>query len=295
MGLPEKKAAHARDHLGIKPLYYFESSEQLAFASEVKALLRNPSVPREVDRKALSELFTFRFVPAPRTLFGGIKKLPAGHYLVADRSGIEVTRYWSSIPRHINDRSERELIEQYQELVQDAVRLQLRSDVPVGLFLSSGVDSGCLLALMRQQLSGPIHTFTIGFEDGDRTNETDDARVLAERFGTEHHEMVISAQDYLSYYERYLWDLEEPVGNESAAAFYFVSKLAASQVKVALTGQGADEPWGGYHRYLGAQLSESYRRIPSPIRRRLIAPLVNALPRNERLKRGLRRSMNPTR
>ncbi len=281
-----RKLLLARDHLGIKPLYYFRSPGLLAFASEVKALLRNPSVPREVDHKALGELFTFRFVPAPRTLFGGIKKLPAGHYLVADRRGVEVTRYWNSIPHHISSTSEKELIEQYQELVQDAVRLQLRSDVPVGLFLSSGVDSGCLLALMRERLSGPIHTFTIGFEDGDRTNETDDARAVAERFGTEHHELVITAQDYLSYYERYLWDLEEPLGNESAAAFHFVSKLAASHVKVALTGQGADEPWAGYHRYLGSYLSESYRRIPNLIRKRVISPLINALPRNERLKRG---------
>ena len=204
-----------------------------------------------------------------------------------DKEGVRVTRYWVTLPVHRVNTSERELIAEYQDLVRDTVRLQLRSDVPVGLFLSSGVDSGCLLALMREQLSGPVHTFTIGFEDGERTNETHDARDMAQRYGAHHHEMIVSPQDYLDYYDRYLWDLEEPVGNESAAAFYFVSQIAAKEVKVALTGQGADEPWGGYHRYLGLQISEYYRKLPRAIRQGLIKPFVNSLPGNERWKRGV--------
>lgn len=277
----------ARDHLGVKPLYYTRTSGRLAFASEVKSLLADPSLPRGVDTQALGELFTFRFVPAPRTLFHGISKLPAGHFLLAEGERVSIERFWNFIPRHLSGSSEAQLVETYSELVQDAVRLQLRSDVPVGLFLSSGVDSGCLLALMRQQSAGEIHTFTIGFEGGERTNETDDARSVASRFGSHHHEWIIGPRDYLDYYDRYLWDLEEPLGNESAAAFYFVSKLAASQVKVALTGQGVDEPWAGYHRYLGLGMSEAYQRIPALVRHGIIRPLVNALPRNERLKRGV--------
>jgi asparagine synthase (glutamine-hydrolysing) len=277
----------ARDHLGVKPLYYARLPGQLLFASEIKALLASEAVARRVDTEALGELFTFRFVPAPRTLFDGIHKLPAGHLMVAEGGNLKIERFWDRIPRHLQDAREESLVEQYQALVQDAVRLQLRSDVPVGLFLSSGVDSGCLLAEMRRQSGGAIHTFTIGFEDGERTNETDDAREMARRFGSTHHEWIITAEDYLEYYDRYLWDLEEPVGNETAAAFYFVAKLAAREVKVALTGQGVDEPWAGYHRYLGLKMSDTYQRIPALIRRGLIRPLVNALPRNERLKRGV--------
>jgi len=277
----------ARDHLGVKPLYYCVRDGQLLFASEVKALLTCPRVHRDVDLTALGELFTFRFVPAPRTLFAGISKLQAGHFLLADRAGVHTSRYWDWVPTHRHGESEDNLLGEYRRLLDNAVRLQLRSDVPVGLFLSSGVDSGSLLALMRRQLSGPIHTFTIGFEGGDKTNETEDARAIAQQFDATHHEMIVGPTDYERYFERYLWDLEEPVGNESAAAFYFVSVLAARQVKVALTGQGADEPWAGYHRYFGLKLSDIYRRIPSGLRDHVIRPLVRALPGNERLKRGV--------
>lgn len=277
----------ARDHLGVKPLYYCVRDGQLLFASEVKALLKCPEVRRSVDVTALGELFTFRFVPAPRTLFAGVSKLPAGHFMIADRAGVRTSRYWHWVPTQRRRESKNDLLDEYRTLLDDAVGLQLRSDVPVGLFLSSGVDSGCLLALMRRRLSGPIHTFTIGFEGGERTNETEDARAVAQQFDSTHHEMIIGPADYERYFERYLWDLEEPLGNESAVAFYFVSELAARQVKVALTGQGADEPWAGYHRYLGLQLSDTYRRIPSWLRNSLIRPLVRALPGNERLKRGV--------
>jgi asparagine synthase (glutamine-hydrolysing) len=140
---------------------------------------------------------------------------------------------------------------------------------------------------MRKHLSGPIHTFTIGFEGGERSNETDDARTLARDFSASHAELIVSASDYAQYFERYMGDLEEPVGNESAAAFYFVSQLARRQVKVVLTGQGADEPWAGYQRHLGVQLSEYYRRLPCSLAQGLIRRAVLALPRNERLKRGV--------
>ena len=167
------------------------------------------------------------------------------------------------------------------------MRLQLRSDVPLGLFLSSGVDSGALLAIMSRYSSGPVQAFTIGFEGGEKTNEVEDARSLARMFGADHYFMEVKPEDYLKYYENYLWDLEEPVGNETAAAFYFVSKIAREKVKVALAGQGADEPWAGYDRYLGAKLSTLYSQIPSMVTGPL-ASFVNRIPgRFERLKRGV--------
>lgn len=277
----------ARDHLGVKPLYYTVAGGQLLFGSEIKALLAHPACPRRVDLAALEQLFTYRYVPSPRTLFDSISKLRPGHSLTVESGVLTIRRYWQWIPSHRASCNESVLIEEYNDLLEDAVKLQLRSDVPVGLFLSSGVDSASLLAIMRRHLNGPIHTFTIGFEGGERTNETDDAREIARGFGAEHDEMIVTPGDYEKYFERYMWDLEEPVGNESAAAFYFVSMIAKRKVKVVLAGQGADEPWAGYHRHLGVKLSEYYRRLPRSLTQGLIRSAVLALPRNERLKRGV--------
>jgi asparagine synthase (glutamine-hydrolysing) len=275
----------ARDHLGIKPLYYAALGKRLIFASEIKALLQDPQCPAEVNVPALSQLFTLRYVPSPDTLFRDIRKLPPGHWMVADARGIDIQRYWHHIPAARSE-NKATLIEQYQDLLEDAVRLQMRSDVPVGLFLSSGVDSGALLAIMRKHSGQAIRTFTIGFEDGAQTNETHDAREMAKRFGATHSEMVVTAADYQRYYDRYLWDIEEPVGNETAAAFYFVSSLAKQTVKVALTGQGADEPWAGYGRHLGAKLSGYYSRLPGALTDQIVRPLVDRFARKETLRRA---------
>jgi asparagine synthase (glutamine-hydrolysing) len=277
----------ARDHLGVKPLYYTLVGRRLLFASEIKSLLRDPQTPVALDIRAMSELFTLRYVPSPDTLFEGIKKIPPAHLMVVDTTGIKVNRYWHTKPT-IGIKDERSLVEEYQNLLEDAVRLQMRSDVPVGLFLSSGIDSGALLAIMSQQSTRPVHTFTIGFEDGGKRNETTDARELAKTFGADHSEMIVGAKDYQRYYEeRYLWDVEEPVGNETAAAFYFVSRLAKDTVKVALTGQGADEPWAGYGRHLGAKLSGYYSRLPISITNGIVRPLVEHFARNESIRRGV--------
>jgi len=277
----------ARDHLGVKPLYYVVLGNRLLFGSEIKALLADPACPKEVDLPALGQLFTLRYVPSPETLFHRIKKLPPGHLMVAHSEGIEVRRFWNWTPQIRRDISEPVLVEQYQELVEDAVRLQMRSDVPVGLFLSSGVDSGALLALMSKYAGKPVHTFTIGFEQGEASNETRDAREMAARFGADHDEMIVSPEDYRRYYDRYLWDLEEPVGNETAAAFYFVSLITSRKVKVALTGQGADEPWAGYHRYIGVKLSRFYSRLPRFLTDGIVRRIVEKSSKNERLQRGV--------
>jgi asparagine synthase (glutamine-hydrolysing) len=284
----------ARDHLGIKPLYYVSVGKQLLFASEIKSLLTHPDCPRGVDESALAELFTFRYVPSPKTLFQDIQKLPPAHWMVVSRKGLRIERFWNWVPPAQNGSSGKlragdvqALTEQYQGLLEDAVRLQLRSDVPLGLFLSSGIDSGVLLAIMGQHSSGPVRTFTIGFEGGEKTNEVEDARAMARRFGADHYFQMLAPQDYEKYYERYMWDLEEPVGNETAAAFYFVSKITSEQVKVALTGQGADEPWAGYDRYKGVKLSSVYSRLPGVLTRQ-VAPLMAKVPgRMERFKRGV--------
>lgn len=277
----------ARDHLGVKPLYYVDLGDRFLFASEIKSLLVDPGCPKEVDLNSLGILFTLRYVPSPDTLFHRIKKIPPAHLMVLGPQGGQIKRYWNVTPQLRTRVDEAALIESYQALVDDAVRLQMRSDVPVGLFLSSGVDSSMLLAIMTQYAGAPVHTFTIGFEQGENSNETNDAREIAKQFGAVHMERIVSPEDYLSYYDRYLWDLEEPVGNESAAAFYFVSQLASQQVKVVLTGQGADEPWAGYPRHIGAKLSELYSRLPIALTRGLLSRVPECFTKDERIKRGI--------
>ena len=184
----------ARDHLGIKPLYYAIVGSQVLFASEIRALLQHPGLVREVDLDALGELFTFRYVPSPKTLFKGIYRLPPAHRMDVTSDGVRIERFWTWVPQHRTRWDVQELVEEYQALLEDAVRLQLRSDVPLGLFLSSGVDSGALLAIMSQHSSGPVQAFTIGFEGGDKTNEVTDAAHMARRFGAEHHTMMLSGK-----------------------------------------------------------------------------------------------------
>lgn len=278
----------ARDHLGVKPFYYAKSGDRLIFASEIKPLLAiNPAL-RSVDHMALAGLFTYGFfVPAPLTMFSGVKKLPAGHILTASGSEVSITRFWKGIAAPHAPAKIEALEEEYRSRVHESIKLQMRSDVPVGLFLSSGVDSVSLLSQMHELGSGPLHTFTIGFEGGEATNETTAARAEAKRFGATHHEWIVTAQEYMDYYKRYMRDLEEPTANETAAAFYFVSNLARREVKVVLCGQGVDEPWAGYHRHLGIALSELYGKLPHALTHSVVRPLVRALTNNERLLRGV--------
>jgi len=285
--LKARQVLLARDHLGIKPLYYTKIGSQILFASELKALMMHPRFRRELDLTSLSELFTFRYVPSPKTLFAGVRKLAPGHWMTIRPNGESLGRFWQTIPHHRQGTNEESLIAEYQDLLENAVRLQLRSDVPLGLFLSSGVDSGVLLALMSQASSHPVEAFTIDFEDGDATNESVDAARVARRYGANHSCMRVTAADYAEYFERYMLDIEEPVGHESAPAFYFVSSLANNHVKVALSGQGADEPWAGYDRHLGVKLSTLYSRLPIGLTK-FISSLAMRWPLPaERLKRGV--------
>lgn len=277
----------ARDHLGIKPLYHAHIGGKLLFASEIKCLLLHPDCPRVVDFEALAELFTFRYVPSPKTLFRGIAKLPPGHSMLCSREGVKIKRFWEWTPKIRKKVREEELIDEYQNLFEDAVRIQLRSDVPLGLFLSSGIDSSVLLAVMSKYAPGPVQCFTIGFKGGEKTNEVEDARESSRLFGAEHFSMNVGADDYEKYYERYMGDLEEPVGHEPAAAFYFVSKITSERVKVALTGQGADEPWAGYDRYKGIKLSSLYSKLPGAVTGGLLPLVAKMTGRTERFKRGV--------
>jgi asparagine synthase (glutamine-hydrolysing) len=278
----------ARDHFGVKPLYYYNDGQRLTWASEIKALLVDPSIPRRVNLEALDLYLTFRFVPSPRTMFDHISKLPPGHLLIKDEEGCRVEGYFRVGKVSDECLTERDWIALLQERLEAAVRRQMMSDVPVGALLSGGIDSGVVVAIMSQLTDRPVRTFTVGFEDGDDVNELEEARKTAALFRTTHEEVSLTSTDYQGLLQKAVWHLDEPIATMSALAMYSVCKLAREHVTVVLTGQGADEPFAGYPRHMGERFGKLYRLLSIPMRERVVRPLVESLPRSERLKRAVR-------
>ncbi len=260
----KKRIFLARDYFGVKPLYYSVDNEKLIFASEIKSILSYSKTSQYINEKALYYCLTFRYTPAPFTLFEGINKLPASYCLnVNTDKKVELKRYWDK--RIIIDlnRKENEWIDLLRNQFEDAVERQMMADVPIGLSLSGGIDSGVLLALMSKYQGKGVHAFTVSFEG---SNKKDDeslrAKKTAEIFGAKFYHTVITSQDYSKFMDKYIWHLEEPVGNESAVAYYFVANMAKGIVKVLLNGQGADEPFAGYDRYLGMYYGDKVNLLP---------------------------------
>jgi asparagine synthase (glutamine-hydrolysing) len=280
---PRRELLLARDHLGVKPVYYYDDGRRLLFGSEIKAILQDESVPREIDPESLAIFLAYGYVPSPRTLFKGIHKIPPGWRLRCDARGARLERYWRAIPQIQSGISEREAEEEYARQLRRAVERQMVSDVPVGSMLSGGVDSGVVTAIMSELSDRPVMTFSVGFEEEGDWNELDDAAATARLFKTEHHPLRINARSYTDFFAESFWYLEEPVLSQSTFAFYYISKLARQHLKVVLTGQGADEPWAGYERYRGEKLAHSLGWLAgSPLSR----GLVSVLPRAEKLRRA---------
>ena len=254
----------ARDQLGIKPLYYRLDGGRLAFASELKALLLDPACPREVDPDALALYLTFLYIPSPVTIFRGIRKLPPGHMLVFEDGRATLSAYWDlSFPRsRLTDK--RAAAAEVLETLKDSVRRHLVSDVPLGVFLSSGMDSSTIVALMRGVTTGPVKTFTLDFEESS-FSEAAAAKAVARAFGTEHREFIVRPE-VADLLPRLVWHLDEPLGDSSLIVTALVSELARREVTVALSGIGGDELFFGYPRYLGATLARHYARLPRALR-----------------------------
>lgn len=274
-----------RDRIGIKPLYYTETAERLlVFGSELKAVLASGLVSPEIDPLAVDMYLTLGFVPGPRTLIRGVKKLLPGELLVADRSGIEVRRYWNypaPAPATIK-RDDEAWAGEFLERLRESVRLRLMSDVPLGAMLSGGLDSAVIAALMAGEMSAPLKTFTVGFS-GSPDNEIGAARVVADALGAEHHAVELSLDDAPDL-DELIWALDEPVADLSALGFHALSRVTAEQVTVALSGQGADELLAGYGRYRQFSTLSKVARLPSPLLR-AVTGAGSILP--DRLKRGL--------
>jgi len=273
----ERRLLLSRDRFGIKPLYFSERAGKLAFASELKALLAQPGFPRELDPDALETYLSLGVVAAPNTIFRAARKLPAGHTLTWNERRPAETRIEPyARPRPVDasavrHEDERELAEELRSRLADSVRAHLVADVPVGVLLSGGVDSCSLAALAAIESPGRIKTFSIGFPERS-FNELERARLVAERYGTDHHELVVRP-DAIELLPRIVDAFDEPFADSSALPTYLVSQLAASEVKVALAGEGGDELFGGYNIYVAARLAPVAGRVAGAL-----APLIERLP-----------------
>lgn len=275
-----------RDRVGVKPLYYHDDGKRVAFASELKALLLDPSVPRDVDERAILDYLTFQYVPAPRTIWRGVRKLLPGHRLVCDARGVHIEPYWTlPIERQI-EASDDAIAEQLHFLLEEAVRLRLDAHTPIGAALSGGIDSSAVVALMSCVASGPVRTFSIGFGEP-RFDELEHARLIARQFGTDHHEHVVEPRA-LDLLPQLIWGLDEPFADPSILPTYCLSRLASSSVKAILSGDGGDEAFAGYRTYAAAIRHERLLRMPGAVRR-AIGAAASGLGPDHPLGRRIRR------
>jgi asparagine synthase (glutamine-hydrolysing) len=269
----------ARDRLGVKPLFIARCDGRLYFASEMKAILRADGFPRRIDMDALGAYFSLSYIPAPLTVFQDIRKLPAGHLLLARDRKITVRPYWDIHFLPNRRRSEEQTIEQFLHLFEESVRLRLVSDVPLGGFLSGGVDSGAVVATMSRLGTEPVRTFCMGFGGnvGGYLDERGLARQIASRYRTQHKEFeVVPAVSGIL--DEIVGAFDEPFADHSTIPTWYLCRNARKDVKVALSGLGGDEAFGGYERYLGFRLSNIYNRLPLSVREDFLRPMVEALP-----------------
>jgi asparagine synthase (glutamine-hydrolysing) len=271
----------ARDRVGKKPLLYsLTPAGDLVFGSEFSALLRHPQVSRDVDYEAIHHYLSFMCVPAPLTAFTAIRKLEPGHTLRFTRDGeIKIKRYWEPDFNRKEKWTEEEAGERAVEVLREAVRVRLMSEVPLGAFLSGGIDSSAVVALMSEESSERVKTFSIGFEEQD-FSELHHARRVAERVGADHHEFIVRP-DAMEVLPTLVEHYGEPYADSSAIPTYYVSRETRRHVTVALNGDGGDECFAGYERYAAMQLAETYRRVPSALREGFIRQLIELMPSSE--------------
>jgi len=266
----QRRLMIARDRLGKKPLFYHDDGRRLVFASELKSLMLDPSVPREVDPQSVADFLTFQYVPSPQSIWKQVRKVPPGHRLLCDAGGVRVERYWSLPVECDPTPSPQEAVERLRELLAESVRIRLMSDVPLGAFLSGGIDSSVVVALMAQASSTPVKTFSIGFEEED-FSELAHARKVAQHLGTDHHELVVKPRA-LELMPTLVWGMDEPFSDASMIPTFHVSEMARRQVTVALSGDGGDEAYAGYTTYAWARRYARTDVIPSALRRLLDLP-----------------------
>jgi len=270
----------ARDRLGIKPLYYQFDGKALRFGSEIKTILLDPEVPREIDCEALNLYLAYLSAPPPYTLFRGIRQLGPGEMLILEDGSIRIRSFWNPrqsiqpMPACDGEMVSQDLAARLQEVVKQ----HLLSDVPVGAFLSGGVDSSALVALMHKELGAGIKTFSIGYKGMELFDETPYARLVSDRFQTEHYERFLAPNDLLKALDDITWQLDEPLADSSCLPVYFVSQLAAENVKVVLSGDGGDEVFAGYRKYQAEYYRRFFSWAPESVLRWIGDSVANRLP-----------------
>jgi asparagine synthase (glutamine-hydrolysing) len=282
-----RKLLLARDRVGKKPLFYLYDGFRIIFASEMKAILRVPDISLEIDLTAFSDYFSFFYIPTPKSIYRQIRKLRPGHYLVVSDSGLHEVEYWDLSFAHPADLTEEEWCEKLLETYREAVRIRLISDVPLGAFLSGGLDSSSVVALMSELVGAPVITSSVGFDESE-FNELHYARMIASRFNTDHHEEIVRP-DAAGIVERLAWLYDEPFADSSAIPTYYVSKVAREHVTVALSGDGGDENFAGYRRYYFDKRENILRAfLPLGIRRPVFGTLAAIYPKADWAPRILR-------
>ena len=264
-----------RDRIGVKPLYFYHKDGRFIFASEIKAILQHPAVTPDINEEALYHYLTFLTTPAPTTLFRDIQKIPAGHMLIVKRDGsLNMQRYWDALPStQPAEGTEEEQRAEVLRLLRESIRKRMMSDVPFGVFLSGGVDSSANVALMSEQMSRPVNTFTVGFSNAEYLNELEQARRIVRQFGTNHHEVIISEKEMRDFLPDMIFHQDEPIGDPVCVPLYYVSKLAReSGTIVVQVGEGSDEIFSGYSNYRRyIRIYEKFWRraevLPVPLRR----------------------------
>ncbi|HET6348995.1 MAG TPA: asparagine synthase (glutamine-hydrolyzing) [Candidatus Krumholzibacteria bacterium] len=274
---PRRRLVLARDRMGKKPVYYAHTDTGIVFGSEIKAILAHPGVPRRLDEQALAEYVAWGYVPDPRSIYAGIAKLPPAHTLVFENGRVTVERYWDvSFAEITRGQPESFYVDRALEILDEAVRIRLMSEVPLGAFLSGGTDSSVVVALMARHSLSPVKTFSIGFEEK-AYNELEYAREVAAHFNTEHHEEVV-LPDAENDVPALVRQFDEPFADSSMIPTYYVCRSARRHVTVALSGDGGDELFAGYLRYVDPANVRAVDRIPAPVRNALFAPVAHMLP-----------------
>jgi len=280
----KKELFLARDRIGIKPLYYYYDGKNIIFGSEIKSILESPIVKREVNLQAVYYYLGYEFVPGPMTMFNNIYKLQPGHYLIYKSGEIKVSRYWD-LEFHTENKDKEYYIEGIRKLADESVKRRLISDVPLGVFLSGGLDSSTVVALMRRHITGRLKTFSIGYKDK-TYSELEYAEFVSRYFDTEHNVLMIDSIDS-SDIEKALWHLDEPMTDLSAIPFYMICKKAKEDVTVALSGEGGDEVFVGYDRFKASKFYNLYyKMLPALFRRDVIGAVARKLP-DQVQKKGL--------
>ena len=261
----EQKLFLARDRIGIKPLYYYYKNQYFLFSSEQKAILTYPEISREVDSEALWNYLTFRSVPAPGTLYENITQLKPGHYLVLDHNKMEIHQYWDIPLKNPLPKEDDEIaIEKTEKMLIKSIKRRMISDVPLGAFLSGGIDSSLIVALMSQLSDEPVKTYTVGFENF-KSSETPYARVVSDLYKTDHHELILKEDVFIEYLEELTILRDAPLSEPADIPLYLLSRKANEKVKVLLSGEGSDELFAGYPKYQFDHLNKLFRLIPAPV------------------------------